>query len=93
MTIVQDTRTFRFGFAALLCAAWFYGIAQWLQHTNGAWATLVGLLGFVLLGVAAWIAPIVHRGLRITVRIFGTIIGGLAMALFAGLIVLLRNGL
>jgi hypothetical protein len=93
MTIAQHARTIRFGLAILLYAAWAYGVVQWIGHPNGASAMLVGLIGFALFGVAAWIAPIEQRSLRTTIRAFGTIVGVVALALFAWLLLLLRNGL
>ena len=93
MTIAQHARTIRFGLAILLYAAWAYGVVQWIGHPNGAQAMLIGLIGFTLFGVAAWIAPIEQRSLRVSIRVFGTIVGVLAVLLFAWLMLLLRNGL
>jgi len=93
MTASSSNRSLRFGLAAVLCAVWVWMTVQWSGYPNGAAATQLGLVGFAALGLAAWVTPIDWRVMRLVIRIFGTIIGVLAIALCAWLELLLRNGL
>ena len=93
MAIAYCMRSLRFGLVVILSAAWLWSMIRWRGHPNGAGVTLMGLLGFAGLGLAAWIAPIEQRSIRITIRVFGAIVGVVALGLFAWLEILLRNGL
>jgi hypothetical protein len=77
---------------ATVCFALFvYGFAEYVNYPRGAVATLEGLMGFVALGLVPWIAP-PNFASRI-LRIVGTIISVVALALFVLLYEALRNGL
>jgi hypothetical protein len=93
MTIAPTTRSLRFGLTAVLCAAWLYAMLRWSGHPNGAGVALMGLLSFTGLGLAAWVVPIEHRGLRITARVVGAVVGLGTLALYVLLVIALRNGL
>ena len=77
---------------ATVCFALFvYGFAEYVDFPKGARATLEGLMGFVALGLVPWIAPPSFAS-RI-LRIVGTIISVVALALFVLLYGALQNGL
>jgi uncharacterized membrane protein YccC len=77
---------------ATVCLALFvYGFAEYVDYPKGATATLKGLMGFVALGLAPWIAPL-NFASRI-LRNVGTIISVVALALFLLLYGALQNGL
>ena len=94
MLLVRDNlRSLRRGITLVLAAACLLAAIRWMVRPNGAGATLSALLGFAALGVATWVAPIEHRVERRVIRVLGTLIGLGALALYAGLVILLRNGL
>jgi hypothetical protein len=67
---------------ATVCFALFvYGFAEYVDFPKGATATLKGLMGFVALGLVPWIAP--PNFASTILRIVGTIISVVALALFA----------
>jgi hypothetical protein len=77
---------------ATVCFSLFvYGFAEYVHYPKGATAALEGLMGFVALGLVPWIAPpnFASRSLRIV----GTIISVVALALFVFWYVVLQNGL
>jgi hypothetical protein len=89
----RDSRWLRSGLAAVLVAAWVYCLLQWREHPQGATASIVGLIGFAALGLAALIAPFAGRAVRIVARVVGWVIFLGALSLDTVLIVMLRNGL
>jgi hypothetical protein len=92
MTIVgQNVRSFRIGLAATLLAAWAYSLANWMWHPNGVDNILFGLIGFVMLGSAMWMAPFSQRGVREGTLVLGTIVITVAAVLCALFVLLLRN--
>jgi uncharacterized membrane protein YccC len=79
-------------FVATVCFALFaYGSAEYVDFPKGATATLEGLMGFVALGLVPWIAP--PNFASTILRIVGTIISVVAMALFVFLYGAMQNGL
>ena len=76
-----------------LCLAWLWLFFRWLTYPQSAGAAVLALLGFVGLGVAAWLAPIESRSERTTVRLVGTIIAIPALLADTVLVLALREGL
>jgi hypothetical protein len=81
----------RWTLASGLIGAWLYAFVAWRGYPNGAAATHYCLLGFVALGLAPWVAPLVQWSRFL--RAAGAIVAFIAFALLVLLGVLLRNGL
>jgi hypothetical protein len=69
-----------------LCLAWLLAFSHWVLNPYGPWGLTLGLLAFVGLGVAAWIAPFQSRSERTMIRAVGTVVGMVALLVGAFLL-------
>lgn len=86
-------RIMRLLVAAALSAAWLYWLGQWYEHPRFADVTIHAVLGFGLLGLAAWVLPIGLGRWRIVARIVGTLLGLIGGGLSALLNELVMQGI
>jgi hypothetical protein len=74
-----------------LVGLWLYGLIAWSDHPNGATATMKGLMGFMALGLAPWIAR-PAQGVTFF-RIIGAVTTLVAFGLVLWLSLALQGGL